>query len=109
MNATKHQAKDQRWFLERRGRITASVVGKIYNMRDSTSNKSTIEQLLYPKKISSPDIQRGILNEPIAILKYEELNNIQTTKCGLIVSLEDGIFGASPDALVGDDGILEIK
>jgi len=111
--ATRGQFDEERWYLERRGRITASVVGKIWKMMKSTNNSCLIKQLLYTvenKELSFNDPRaRGRRQEPIALAKYEEARNVKVTPCGLFVSLQNGIFAASPDGLVGADGMVEVK
>lgn len=56
----------------------------------------------------SPYMQRGQELEATAVASWEFSNNVETTKVGLCLS-DDGRVGASPDRLVGDDGLLEIK
>jgi len=107
---TRNQSDSSSWFTSRRERITASNAKRVFRLQDSTNNKSIINTLLFPSDLEHvPSIQYGRVNENNAIRKYEKLNNVIVTRCGLIVSLENGILGASPDGLVGDDGILEIK
>lgn len=56
------------------------------------------------------DMQRGIEHEPIARAKYAEVNKVSVTEVGLMILERDGWrLGCSPDGLVGDDGLLEIK
>lgn len=51
---------------------------------------------------------RGSSLERRAVAYYELTKDVHTTECGLC--LEDGRrFGASPDRLVGNSGVLEIK
>jgi hypothetical protein len=54
-------------------------------------------------------MQWGIEQEPFARARYEELTGELVTLCGF--ALHGGIqfFGASPDGLVGEDGLVEIK
>lgn len=55
-----------------------------------------------------PFMQRGTDLESSAVAAYEINNDVDTVKVGLCM-LDDGSAGASPDRLVGDDGLLEIK
>jgi len=54
-------------------------------------------------------MQWGIQMEPLARSRYEELTGELVALCGF--ALHGGIqfFGASPDGLVGEDGLVEIK
>jgi len=50
--------------------------------------------------------ERGNEQEPIARAMYEDENFVNVTNGGFF---DCGLFGDSPDGLVGDDGIIEIK
>lgn len=57
----------------------------------------------------SAAMMRGILDEPVARQVYSE-HIAPVIECGLMVRDDDGIrVGYSPDGLVGDDGLIEIK
>lgn len=57
----------------------------------------------------SDDMWRGIDDEPIARAKYSE-HYAPVTECGFMVEDHWGYqIGYSPDGLVGDDGLIEIK
>ena len=47
-------------------------------------------------------------NEPIAAQLYEKETGNKVINCGFLEH-ETGIWGGSPDGLIGDDGIIEIK
>lgn len=55
---------------------------------------------------SSPHMERGHEQEPIARALYEEQNFVDVTNGGFF---ECGALGCSPDGLVSDDGLIEIK
>lgn len=58
----------------------------------------------------SRDMERGTLEEPIARDYYTQHTGTTVTEVGFMVREEDGwILGYSPDGLVGDDGLIEIK
>ncbi|ODM89442.1 Alkaline nuclease [Orchesella cincta] len=57
-------------------------------------------------------MQYGITSEHLAIAAYERHQGLEhgtVKKVGLMISLEDGVLGACPDGLIGEDGLLEIK
>ena len=56
------------------------------------------------------DMMRGIMDEPIARNWYAEHTKQTVTECGFMVR-DAGAWelGYSPDGLVGDDGLIEIK
>ena len=53
-------------------------------------------------------IERGKELEPEAVKMYEFEQDVTTSPVGIILS-DDGRYGASPDRLVGDAGLAEIK
>lgn len=53
-------------------------------------------------------VERGKELEPAAVRLFEFQEGVKTKPVGFITT-DDGMIGASPDRLVGDDGLLEIK
>ena len=53
-------------------------------------------------------IERGKELEPDAVKMYEFEQDLPTSPVGIIIS-DDGRYGASPDRLVGNIGLVEIK
>lgn len=61
------------------------------------------------ERFMNDDMMRGHFDEPIARDKYSE-HYAPVTECGLMVEDKWGFqIGYSPDGLVGDDGLIEIK
>lgn len=56
----------------------------------------------------TPDMERGMEQEPAARALYEFQKDIEVAQIGLAI-LDDGSAIASPDGLVGEDGGIEIK
>jgi hypothetical protein len=76
----------------------------------STSTKCTIQQLLYSNSsISSKSLQYGQCNEKHAREIFEEEFSMSVVSCGLFVHEEYSFLGASPDGLIDEDSIIEIK
>jgi len=50
--------------------------------------------------------ERGHEQEPIARMLYEEMNFVDVTNGGFF---DNGLYGDSPDGLINDDGVIEIK
>lgn len=111
----------EEWFEARRGRPTASNFDRIVTSVKGDLSKScrdyiaeligeigTPDRSLVPEKYISPAMVAGIQMEPEARKWYCFHRDIEVQQVGLIIT-EDGRFGASPDALVGEDGLLELK
>ena len=55
---------------------------------------------------SNEHTERGHIQEPIALRLYEDVHYTQVSNGGFF---DCGLYGDSPDGLIGDDGVLEIK
>ena len=110
----------QEWHRMRAGRITASKVHDIikkgrakgsYSAARQTYMNELIAQVctgLLPDEITAKQMQWGKDNEPKALDLYDPFEEKQITQIAFIYS-DDMRCGVSPDALVGDNGGLEIK
>ncbi|CAG9820787.1 unnamed protein product [Phaedon cochleariae] len=108
--STRGQHDNNLWRELRMDYLTASNFGKVVKRRPTTPCHNLVKQLLYQKKdLKSPAIIYGRINEQKAVSKYEETKNVEVTACGLFVDATFPFLGASPDGLVGDDGIIEVK
>jgi putative phage-type endonuclease len=54
-------------------------------------------------------MQHGTETEPLARISYEVAHNVLVDEVGFVPHPSIIMAGASPDGLVGDDGLLEIK
>ncbi len=119
---------DEVWMRARLGLPTASefakIVGNDGKLRRNRSDKSEVskEVITYLCRLigeqilnrSAEDlsglewIEHGKSLEPDAVRAYEIAEDCETIPVGFVVT-DDGEIGASPDRLVGDDGVLEIK
>ena len=62
----------------------------------------------YPQYLSQ-EMKWGIAKEPEARVAYELAHDVLVETCGFILHPGVDRFGASPDGLVGDDGLIQIK
>jgi hypothetical protein len=62
----------------------------------------------FPRYVSQ-DMQWGLDQEPFARAAYEIRCNTLVETCGFFVHPTVDRFGASPDGLVGEDGLIQIK
>ena len=58
---------------------------------------------------SNQHMENGIEQEPFARVAYEVETGTDVEEVGFILHPELSFLGASPDGLVGDDGMVEIK
>ena len=112
------QQRSLEWFEQRRGKFTASETFKLMGVRGlgETGNTFALEKAIElvcdseDENFVSSDMQRGIDLEPLAFAKFKELKEIEfleVENCGFFEYCENS--GASPDGLVSDDAVLEIK
>lgn len=115
------------WLQMRIGMATGSRVAAVskFLTRDSTTGKKgeeTAERRKYKYDLAiecltgrsvnthvSEAMEWGIENEILARAAYEIANDMETESIGFAIHDHIPRFGASPDALVGPDGLLEIK
>lgn len=108
----------QEWFESRLGKATASRFKDImttvkYGEAATVRNyraELVVERLTGEKAegFSSAAIQWGIETEDTARLRYELETGNEVTECGFFEH-KTLLAGASPDGLIGDEGLLEIK
>lgn len=112
-----NEQRSEEWFEERLGKFTASRISDLLGVKalgltgEGYAMEMAIEEV-YGKEDSfmSYDMQRGTELEPLAFNKFKELKELQfisVENCGFFKHCENS--GASPDGLVGDDAVLEIK
>jgi hypothetical protein len=108
------------WLALRRGVITASTMSRLITATGQpASNDTSRAQLLQllAERITgeseasfyNDDMARGHLLEPMARDIYARHYH-PVVECGFVTAQFDGTtIGYSPDGLVGDDGLIEIK
>ena len=123
MTITYHHDLDQgsdEWLAARMGVLTASQVKLILTPTLKVANNDKtrahvfdiaaqrITKYIEPQFIGD-DMLRGMEDETYARDKYAE-KDAPVTECGFITSDKLGFtLGYSPDGLVGDDGLIEVK
>lgn len=111
--------RSENWYNERLGKFTASEIHKLLGVKGLGQTGETYAfekacELVYgideEESFISYDMQRGITLEPLAFRKFKELKEME------FIEVKESYFfpytenaGASPDGVVGEDAILEIK
>lgn len=91
----------------RKGRLTASNFGCVLNAKRATP--SLIKRLLGQYKLSGVKaIEWGVNNEGEAVSAFTKHSGLQVKETGIWLD-SCGVIEASPDGLVGDDCVLEVK
>ena len=112
------QGSDE-WLMARCGKVTASKVAEVIAMtKTGPSERRTkyMWQLVserltgdFTRTFTNDAMLHGIENEPIAREFYEALNDLSVEQVGLYIHPRFDFAAASPDGLVGEDGLIEIK
>ena len=107
------------WFMARLGKVTASRVSDIIARTKSgysTSRQNYLAQLVVERMTQKPTetftnaaMQWGTDTEPLARAAYEIAFDLMVTEVGFVDHPNIAMAGASPDGLVKDDGLIEIK
>lgn len=110
----------EEWVKIRQGIMTASemkfVLTPTLKIADNDQTRSHVYELSGQRLTGfteptylGDEMLRGINDEPIARQLYND-NFAPVTECGFITNDDHGfIIGYSPDGLVGDDGLIEVK
>lgn len=110
--------RTESWLKDRYGKFTASEIIKLLGIKELGETGKTyaiekaIEELYgeFEEQYISYDMQNGIDTEPLAFAKFQELKGLEfleVEKCGFFNFEKHA--GASPDGLVSDNAVLEIK
>lgn len=114
------EQRSDEWYAARLGRLGSSDAAEIYGVRRDgveTAGKRDLRMRLALERITGQlaepgyvnrDMQRGIDLEPAAVAAYEALTGVFVDRCGYILH-DDLPAGYSPDGLVSDDGLIEVK
>jgi putative phage-type endonuclease len=110
-DVTDVQQGSEEWKTLRLGKITASRVSQV--MGKSRQNFLAIiaaERISkQAESFTNAAMQWGIDTEPFAREAYEARNGVKVVQVGFCLHPTIKDAGASPDGLVGDDGLIEIK
>lgn len=107
------------WFAARLGRVTASRVADVVAKTKTgwgASRANYMAELIAERltgepaeKFSNAAMQWGTEKEPDARAAYEFRTDAEVTQVGFVAHPSIPMAGASPDGMVGDVGLIEIK
>lgn len=114
------EQRSPEWFSARLGRVTASRVADVMSKTaagsPSAGRKNYLAELVAERltgqsadRFQSQAMAHGTEHEPQARIAYEFLTDAEVVEVGFIPHPSIPNFGASPDGLVGEDGLVEIK
>lgn len=113
------QQLSEEWFAIRCGKVTASRMGDLmattrngYGGSRATYMGELIAERLTGKpaeRFQSEAMKWGMDNEPHANAAYVFFRDVQIEPVGFVEHPSIANSGASPDGLIGDQGLIEIK
>lgn len=113
------EQRSPEWFAARLGRVTASRVADVLaktKSGPSASRTNYMAELIVerltghsPERFTNAAMQWGTDHEPEAIAAYEFMHDASVEPVGFVLHPDSLEMGASPDGMVGDDGLVEVK
>jgi putative phage-type endonuclease len=113
------EQRSNEWFAVRLGKVTASRVADLMaktksgysTSRDNYMAQLVVERITGEKaeSFTNSAMQWGTDQEPFARAAYEAATGVLVDELGFAIHPTIDGAGASPDGLVGDDGLVEIK
>jgi putative phage-type endonuclease len=116
--------RSEHWFRQRRGKLTASNMGQAVGLTPWGSPNALASSLRRdtepvdidkpkaadaPARKPNPALSWGTDKEPSGLLEYVSMTGRHAAPTGFWQHSELDWIGGSPDGLVGEDGLLEIK
>ncbi|CAK1589570.1 unnamed protein product [Parnassius mnemosyne] len=103
------QSESSEWLELRRSLLTASNFGKVIKMRPDTSCANIVKQLLYKININAAPMQHGREYEKKALQQLSTQEALDIRPCGLYIDPEIPYLGATPDGIIDEETIVEVK
>lgn len=113
------EQRSPEWYAARLGKVTASRIADIMARTKtgySTSRANYMADLVCERLTGSPAdnyvnsaMQWGIDNEAAAKAAYSFMTDAAIDEVGFVEHPSIGMAGASPDGLIGTDGLIETK
>jgi len=113
------EQRTEEWFAARLGKVTASKVADVIAKTKtgySASRENYMAQLICERmtgqkaeSFTNSAMEWGTETEPLARAAYEAHANVLVNEVGIIDHPFLPMCAASPDGLISDDGMLEIK
>ena len=113
------EQRTEEWFAARLGKVTASKISDVISKTKTgyaATRANYMAQLVVERMtgkqaetFTNAAMQWGTEQEPFARAAYEAFKGVLVDETGLVDHPSIPMSGASPDGLVGDDGLIEIK
>ena len=113
------QGSDE-WLAARVGKVTASRIADLTSKTKSgavSASRGNYQAEIIAERLSgrpyegfiTKEMQWGTEHEEEAVEAFSFITGIQAEKAGFVLHPTIEMAGASPDRIIGDDGLIEIK
>lgn len=120
MSTLDMEQRSDAWFAARAGKFTgsrfSSLMARLKNGEPGASCQNLLAALVIERLTGRPTemyvnaaMERGTLLEPHALTAYADRTGNAVQTVGFVVHPTLDYVGVSPDGLIGDDGLVEIK
>lgn len=107
---TRTQSDSALWRQVRKKVLTASNFGPVCKRRETTSCINLVKKILYPPNLArNHALEYGRQNESTARKQLAKKLDVQIEECGLFIDPDVSFLGATPDGLIDNETIVEIK
>ncbi len=107
--------KSTEWFEKRKGRVTGSNIGAILGVNPYKNADDVLREMVRAYHGAEREFtgnvatEHGSFHEEGATAEFEMETGRKVEECGFFVHPEHDWLGASPDGLIGDSAVAEIK
>ncbi|CAG5058354.1 unnamed protein product [Parnassius apollo] len=105
---TRMQSQNENWYLYRKNRLTASNFHTICHL-SFQNMPSFAKNIMSRRSVSTRATNHGKISEKVALKQYCDKYALDVKECGLFINKEKPYLGASPDGLLGNNTIIEVK
>ncbi|XP_035211258.1 uncharacterized protein LOC118185502 [Stegodyphus dumicola] len=106
---TRGQILSEKWRQERSKRISSSYFKEIVTRRHTTRTANLVKRIVYENTTACEAMQYGLANEAKVLAQYEHDKQLYVHRCGLFIDPANPFLCTSPDGLIGDIGLVEVK
>ena len=109
------EQRSAEWFAVRLNRVTGSAIGAILGLSPFATPADVMRRMVREYRGQESEFKGNVAteygqqNEQNAIADYEMQSGSKVHECGFFVHPDFEWLGASPDGLIGDDGLIEVK
>lgn len=114
------EQRSEAWYEAKCGRVTGTRFAALVAKEGTKTHRDLVADIVteiitgrMEETYTNAIMEKGIETEPEARKEYESIFDIEVEQCGFVIPDEDNIFhdwiGCSPDGIINDKGLLEIK